>query len=191
MDETDIRYRTLRAAEERDPVKQNRHARVLTPVLRLGLKRVQLDERVLGDAELRTAPFFRVLGDDAIRTLLSQGAGKRFADQARAFVEGEPGSTLVLVLKGELRLFVGTGEAALEVCTARKGDVVGEGEVLGASSSRGQTAQAGGDVEVLEFSREAVAALIRSVPALGTYLNELHSSRKAAGADLADFLNRW
>ncbi|MGA9521199.1 MAG: cyclic nucleotide-binding domain-containing protein [Myxococcaceae bacterium] len=170
---------------------QNRDAPDMTPVLRLGLKRVQLDERVLGDDELRTAPFVRILGEDVVRNLMSQGTGKRFADQARVFIEGEPGSTLVLVLKGEVRMFVGTGEDALEICAARKGDVVGEGEVLGLSASRGQTAQARGDVEVVEFSRETVAALIRDVPALGAHLNELHMSRKAAGADLADFLNRW
>ena len=70
----------------------NREAAEGTPVIKLGLKRVPLDERVLGDDELRGANFIRQLGEDSVRSLLSQATGKRFPDQGRIFVEGEPGS---------------------------------------------------------------------------------------------------
>ncbi len=170
---------------------QNRDAPDATPVLKLGLKRVQLDERVLGDEELRSAALVRLLPEESLRALLSQATGKRFPDRGRIFLEGESGAPLSLVLKGEVRMYVGAAETAVELGVARKGEVIGEGEALGLSETRGYTAQACGDVEVVELSRESVAALVRAVPSLGAHLKDLHTSRKSAGADLADFLNRW
>lgn len=161
------------------------------PVIKVGLKRINLEERVFLDRDLRTCPAVRTLGEDLARELLSLAAGKRFADQARIFQEGDPGDALVFVLKGEVRLYMGTGRDAVEVAVARKGELLGEREALGDSSQRTFTAQATGEVELVEFPRAVLGAFLGRCPQLGRHLRELAEARSAVGAELSDFLNRW
>jgi CRP-like cAMP-binding protein len=160
-------------------------------VIRVGLKRVHLDERVLGDAELRRCTFARLVGKDTLRALLSEANGRRFADGARIFLQADPGDSLVLLLKGEARLTLGSGPQSVEVAVVRKGELIGEREVAGESSTRSYTATALGEVELVEFPRSVVQMLTRDHARLARHLKELGEARKSAGAEMADFLNRW
>src|SRR5215211_2581983 len=81
----------------------------LTPVIRVGLKRVNLVERVLDDDELRCSPFARLVGNEILQILLADANGRRFADGLRIFLEADPGDSLFLLLKGQARLTVGAG----------------------------------------------------------------------------------
>ena len=162
-----------------------------TPVIRVGLKRVNLEERVLGDEELRASPFARLVGDDILRILLAEANGRRFAGGARIFVEADRGDSLFFLLKGEARRTVGTGAAAIDVAIVGKGELMGEGEAVGGNAFRQYTATAAGDVELLEFPRAAIRILAREHPEVAHYLRKLGDARKAAGAEMANFLNRW
>jgi CRP-like cAMP-binding protein len=161
------------------------------PVIRVGLKRVNLDERVLGDAELRACMFTRLVGNDTLRMLLAEANGRRFADGARIFLQADPGDSLVLLLKGEARLTLGTGAQSVDVAVVRKGELMGEREVAGESATRSYTAIALGEVELVEFPRSVVQTLAREHAGLARHLREIGEARKSAGAEMADFLNRW
>ncbi|HZA50175.1 MAG TPA: cyclic nucleotide-binding domain-containing protein [Myxococcaceae bacterium] len=161
------------------------------PVIRVGLKRVNLDERVLGDAELRGCAFARLIGDHSLRVLLSEANGRRFADGARIFLQADPGDSLVLLLKGEARLTQGAGAQSVDVAVVRKGELMGEREVAGESATRSYTATALGEVELVEFPRSVVQSLAREHAGLARHLREIGEARKTAGAEMTDFLNRW
>lgn len=159
--------------------------------IKVGLKRINLEERVFGDDELRRSPFVCAVGEEPMRQMLAQACGKRFADQARIFQQGEPGASLVFLLRGEARLSVGCGATSAELTSVRRGEVMGEREALGEGSERRFSAHAVGEVEVVEFPRELVSRFARSHPQLGEHLRQLSRTRCTAGAELADFLNRW
>jgi CRP-like cAMP-binding protein len=163
----------------------------LTPLLRVGLKRINLDERVLGDEELRHCPFARLVDDEIFRILLSEANGRRFTDGARIFLEADPGDSLFLVLKGEARLTIGSGAQMVDVAIVRKGELMGEREAAGESATRSYTATAAGEIELVEFPRAAVRILAHEYAAVAKHLEEIGHARKAAGAQLANFLSRW
>lgn len=160
-------------------------------VIKVGLKRINLEERVFSDEALRGCGLVRALGEDAVKALLALGTGRRFTDAARLFLQGEPGDSLFWVLKGEARLWVTAGGDTLDVTLAGKGEVVGEREALGEGDLRSMSAQAVGDLEVVEFARPAVSMAVREVPCFEQYLKTLAETRRAAGAELAEFINRW
>jgi CRP-like cAMP-binding protein len=172
-------------------VTQNRDESDSTPVLRLGLKRVNLEERVFGDEDLAQSDFVRLAGASPLRAVLAEAVGRRFADQARLFLEGDPGDALILILKGEVRLHAGTGPEQVELGVARKAEVIGEGQFLGRSTLRCYGAQASGEVEVVELSRSLLERHGGWNDALRAQLEKVHDARKAAGAEMADFLRRW
>lgn len=159
--------------------------------IKVGLKRLNLEDRVFGDEDLRRSPFVSAVGEARMRELLAQAVGKRFADQARIFLEGDSGDALVFMLRGEARLLVGKGAAAAEVTVVRKGEVMGEREALGETAARAFSAQALGEVELLEFPKDVIAQLTNEQRSVAEHLRQLSKSRCAAGEELAEFLNRW
>lgn len=161
------------------------------PVVKVGLKRLNLDERVFSDDELRQCALVRALGDALMRELIAGGTGRRFPDSGRLFLEKDPGDSLFFILKGEARLWLNSGTDIVEVTIARKGEVLGEQEALGESRARALSAQALGDLEVIEFPSAAVAAMARRHPQFGAYLREVAEARKTASAEMTDFFNRW
>ena len=162
-----------------------------TPVLRLGLRRLNFEERVFSDEALKEAPFIRLLGEASARALLAQVGGRRFSDGSRLFGENEPGDALVFLLKGEARLLAGTGADTVEVGVAQKGEVLGARESLGEAEVRGYSAVAVGEVEVFDVPRALLGTLAPQTSPLWTYLREVATARATARAELTDFLNRW
>lgn len=162
-----------------------------TPVLKVGLRRLNFEDRVFGDGTLRDAPFIRLLGERAARSLLTQINGRRFEGGSRLFGEGEPGSALLFLMKGEARLLAGAGADTVEVGLAHKGEVLGAREALGEAQVRGYSAQAVGEVEVFEVPPELLAQVAPLGSQVWTHLKEVAATRAAARAELTDFLNRW
>ena len=161
------------------------------PVIKVGLKRINLDERVFGDDELRGCALVKLLGEERTRALLAKSQGRRFADRARIFLEGDPSDALVFLLKGEARLWMKSGKDAADIATLRKGDLMGEREALGDSHHRTFSAEAVGDVELVEFPRAVLSGFLQKAPAFERHLRDLAKAREAAGAEMSDFLNRW
>ncbi|MBX5481798.1 MAG: Crp/Fnr family transcriptional regulator [Myxococcaceae bacterium] len=161
------------------------------PGLKVGLKRMTLGERVLGDAELVGCPLVRLLGPTAAQYVLGQSTARRFVDGARLFLEGDPGDALLLVMKGDVRLWVGAGATPVEVATAGKGEFIGEQEALGGSTARAWSAQAVGEVEVVEIPGALVRQCAAKFPAFADHLHTLARARQEARSAITDFLNRW
>ncbi len=120
-------------------------------VIKLELKRVDLQELVKIDDMLGTAPLFKSIGPEATTGLLTGAATRRVQGGQPVFQEGSPGTSLFLVLRGEVGLGRGQGAAAVELCTVSKGEFFGEAEVLGPSAKRSYTATAIGQADLAEF----------------------------------------
>lgn len=160
-------------------------------MIKVGLKRVNLDERVLLDDYLRGAPFVRAVGEGPLPALLEQSQGRRFAHGARIFLEGDGGDSLLFVLKGEVRLSTAAGAVAGDIALVHKGEVMGEGQALGDSAARTFSAEAVGEVELVEIPRAVLSAFTGRCPNLAPYLRQVAQARAAAGDEMADFLKRW
>ena len=152
------------------------------PVIKVGLKRIHLDERVFGDEVLKTAPLVELLGPSVMRHVLAGSTGKRFCDGARVFVEGDAGDALFFVLKGEARLVTGAGPDAVEFATVTPGEVMGEREALGECSQRSCSALSVGDLEVVEIPRALLAQCLGKFPALTQLLRDTATARQTAAA---------
>lgn len=160
-------------------------------VIKLELKRVDLPELLKFDEMLGTAPVFKACGPQGTARLLAVAQTRRHADGQVIFAEGSPGTSLFVVLRGEVAIGRGQGAEAVEVCTVRKGEFFGEAEVLGPSTNRGTTAIARGQVDVAEFPQSEVAALLKAHFELYGLLRETRDERAKAKDELNDFLNRW
>ncbi len=162
-----------------------------TPIFKLGLKRADPAELVMGDELLRASPLVKALGDEAARRLLKASVTRRFPDKAVVFRQGDAGDGLMLVLNGEARLFATCGSDAFEAGAARKGEVFGEGEVLDGTGVRQMSAVAAGDLDVIELPRALLFELSAGRPELERYLEELRERRNKELEEMAAFLNRW
>jgi hypothetical protein len=69
--------------------------------------------------------------------------------------------------------------------------VLGEGQFLGRSRVHCYGAQASGEVEVVELSRALLERHDAWSDALRAQLEKVHDARRAAGAEMVDFLSRW
>ncbi len=164
--------------------------------LRLGLRRMTLEDRIFGDPELRACPLVRLWGEDALRVALTGVSGRRHPDGGRLFLEHDAGDSLFLLVKGEVRLIVAAegaadGAAVLEVGAARKGEVLGESEALGGEACRAFSAQAVGELEVLEFPSPLLRRSAPEGSSLHAYLLQVAAGRKAARDEACDFFSRW
>lgn len=160
-------------------------------VAKLGLKRANLDERVLGDEDLKECPLVRLLGPTEAKQVIASSIGKRFSGGARVFKEGDCGDALLLVMKGEARLWVGAGTTVVEVAVVRKGEFMGEGDTFGEGAKRTYSAEAVGELELVEIPGALLFARAAKLPELQKHLTEIATTRKAAGEAMVDFVNRW
>lgn len=160
-----------------------------TPVVRVGLRRLQAAELVASDEELRGCPFIRSIPDPARGRLLDRAVARRFPARATVFAQGDGAGPVLLVLRGEARLVCRSGSDAFEFAGAGKGQVFGEAELGG--GQRAYSAVASGELDVLELAREDVAAVLGEAPALRDYVAELCRERKAALDGMSEFLGRW
>ena len=160
------------------------------PIVKVGLKRLHVTELIAEDDVLRECPLLVGVPEDARAAFLSGSVVKRFPDGARVFEEGQPGDSLLLIARGELRLVGRQGEEAVELAVASKGEVVGEAIASG-QPLHPFSALARGEVDVVELSRESVMALIARSAATGDYLAAVGRERRAAFQEMASFLGRW
>ncbi len=162
-----------------------------TPVTRVELRRVDLVDFVLNDPTLRECALVRALGNERAASVLKLGIGRRYPDKVQLFGQGSAGDSLVLVLKGEARLFTRIAAETLEVGTVTKGDVFGEAEVIGDSGERSCTALAAGELDVVELPRRALRDAAHAQAPLLDYLTALAKRRQTATDEMASFLKRW
>ncbi len=161
-----------------------------TPVVKIDLKRADAYELVRSDTLLASSRAVLALGPRAPE-LLSKALVRRYPDKVVVFQQGETGSTLLLVLRGEVRLFARKQSDTVELGTARKGEVLGEGEVVSGEAVRRASAVAHGSVDLAELPREALLLNGRLSPELVRVLQAVHDARLKALDEMTDFMNRW
>lgn len=158
-----------------------------TAVTKVELKRAEPSEVIAKDPVLAAAPVVKALGPG----LLSKGVLRRFADKAVVMQQNDAGHSLFIVLAGEARLFARKDSDSAELGVARRGDVLGEAEVLAGGGKRKTSAVAQGQLDVLELSREGLLSNGQLPAALRQYLELISSNRMKALDEMSDFLNRW
>ncbi len=163
-------------------------------VIRVELKRVDFQELLSLDPLIGKATLFAAIGPEDTRRLVAAATPRRFGPGQAIFGEGSEGSSLFLVLRGEVALSRAQGDTTVEIGEVAKGEFFGEAEALGPSTARAQTATAApgaGSVDVAEFPRSVVAQLAQKYVALYALLRDARDARAKARDELADFLKRW
>ena len=158
-------------------------------VLKVALKRADVGE-LLADALLVSSPLVKWFGGPKAE-VFKAGALRRFLDGAVLFQVGDAGHSLFFVIAGEARLFARRDTEMVDLGLARKGDVVGEAEVLSGQAKRGSSAIAHGPVDVLELQRELLLRQNELPPPLAKWLDSVSTQRRKALDEMSDFLNRW
>src|SRR5438552_19112842 len=98
---------------------------------------------------LRHSRLFARLGDSEIDAILAHSAGTRHPDGEQIFAKGDPGNSMMAVLKGRITISAPSSDGRQVVLTTmREGDVVGEIALLD-GHERSADATAATDCEVL------------------------------------------
>jgi small-conductance mechanosensitive channel/CRP-like cAMP-binding protein len=129
---------------------------------------------------LAAVPLFEELPALALRALAAF-ARRRHYDHGEVLVrEGERGTSLFLIDKGEVRIVKGaTPETEVDLALLGPGDFFGEHSLL-TGEPRGATVRAIGGCEVLILDREALAPVLANDPQLAESLSKALADRDAA-----------
>jgi CRP-like cAMP-binding protein len=106
-----------------------------------------------------TFPLFAGFTDHGARRLIEHGTITQRAAGATVFNEGETASVVLLVLAGNLQVFVRRGERDVVLASATPGTIVGELAVL-CGIPRSASVRAAVDSAVLEWSDVAFRRLL-------------------------------
>lgn len=161
-----------------------------TPVVKVQLRRADAHELIRADKVLTASPVVVALGA-ALQGVLAKAVVRRYPDKVVIFQQGDPGSGLLLVLQGDVRLFARKEADTVELGTVHKGEVLGESEVLSGEPVRRSSAVAQGVVDLAELPREALLVNGALPTRLAQELEAIHQARVRALDEMTDFLNRW
>lgn len=161
-----------------------------TPVVKVELKRADAFELIHADKVLSASAVVKALGH-SLKAVLASASVRRYPDKVVIFQQGEAGSGLYFVLKGDVRLFARKQTDAVELGMVHRGDVLGEGEVLTGLPLRKASAVAQGAVDLVEIPRDSLLVHGHLLPALKHVLDQVHAARSQALDEMTDFLNRW
>jgi CRP-like cAMP-binding protein len=119
---------------------------------------------------LRRSGLFARLADSDIDALLAHSSIRRFAEGEQIFAKGDPGSSMMAVLKGQVRITAPSSDGRQVVLTVmREGDVFGEIALLDCKE-RTADATAAADCELLVVPRRSLLSLIERRPELSIEL---------------------
>lgn len=163
---------------------------VETPVVKVELKRADAAELVRRDPILAGCPLALAL-EDRLDQVLGQAVVRRYPDGAVVFQQNESGSSLFLVLEGEVRLSGRKQSDGVDLGLASKGQVLGEEEALAGAVSRHGSAVAQGVADLAEIPRAALLERGRLSPALQGCLEEVRRARARTLDEMTAFLDRW
>lgn len=162
-----------------------------TPVMRLGLRKIEVVDHVLEDPELKDCKFARLMGTEGMNALLKCAGVRRHPDKTVVYQAGEGGDALLWIVRGEARLFSEGVADTAELGTAFKGHLLGEQEFLSAADVRRSSVMAAGELTLLEFPRRLAWPTVSKLPDVLAHLEELRTARLRQSEELAAFVNRW
>lgn len=157
-----------------------------TRISRVNLQRLRLSQFVSRTERLQRSDFVSLLPTAAAEAVLDRAHLRRFGEGAVVFRQGDAGTSLFFVLRGEVQL----STDGVQIATCHPGDVFGEPELL-RPAPRSLTAHAVGDLEVAEVERGWLIELGEAVKPLGTRLAAIAEERHKARDELDAFLKRW
>jgi CRP/FNR family cyclic AMP-dependent transcriptional regulator len=115
---------------------------------------------------LRRSPLFARLADAELDAILAHAATARHAEGNQIFAKGDPGNSMMAVLKGRIMISTPSPDGRQVVLTVmRDGDVFGEIALLD-GGERTADASAMTDCELLIVPRRSVLALLERRPDL-------------------------
>ena len=119
---------------------------------------------------LRSSPFFSRLGDSEADAILAQATVARYAEGALIFAKGDPGNSMMAVLRGRVLISSPSVDGRQVVLTTfREGDVFGEIALLD-GKERTADATAAADCELLVVPRRSLLGLLERQPELAHQL---------------------
>ena len=119
---------------------------------------------------LRSSPFFSRLGDSEADAILAQATVARYAEGALIFAKGDPGNSMMAVLRGRVMISSPSVDGRQVVLTTfREGDVFGEIALLD-GKERTADATAAADCELLVVARRSLLGLLERQPELAHQL---------------------
>jgi len=115
-------------------------------------------------AVLRRSALFAPLGDDEIDAILAHAMVTRYAEGDQIFAKGDPGNSMMAVLKGRIMISAPSTDGRQVVLTVfRDGDVFGEIALLD-GKERTADATAMADCELLVVPRRELLSLLERRP---------------------------
>ncbi len=115
-------------------------------------------------AVLRRSALFAPLGDDEIDAILAHAMVTRYAEGDQIFTKGDPGNSMMAVLKGRIMISAPSTDGRQVVLTVfRDGDVFGEIALLD-GKERTADATAMADCELLVVPRRELLSLLGRRP---------------------------
>ena len=116
---------------------------------------------------LRRSPLFTRLADAEIDAILAHATVARHAENEQIFAKGDPGNSMMAVLKGRVMISTPSPDGRQVVLTVmREGDVFGEIALLD-GGERTADASAMTDCELLIVPRRSFLSLLERRPELG------------------------
>jgi CRP/FNR family transcriptional regulator, cyclic AMP receptor protein len=113
---------------------------------------------------LRRSRLFARLGDGEIDAVLAHAMARRYAEGDQIFAKGDPGNSMMAVLRGRVTITVPSSDGRQVVLTTmREGDVFGEIALLD-GRERTADATAAADCELLVVPRHSLLALLDHHP---------------------------
>jgi CRP/FNR family transcriptional regulator, cyclic AMP receptor protein len=115
---------------------------------------------------LRRSRLFARLGDGELDALLAHAMVRRYAEGDQIFAKGDPGNSMMAVLRGRITITAPSSDGRQVVLTTmREGDVVGEIALLD-GKERSADATAAADSELLVVPRHSLLSLLDRHPEL-------------------------
>jgi small-conductance mechanosensitive channel len=128
---------------------------------------------------LRRVQIFSPLSDDERAQLAAAARHGLYAEREAVVREGEPGSSMFVVIRGEVVVSIGSGE---EVARAGPGGFFGEMSLL-TGAPRTATVTAACDTDLLEITAEAFREVVLANPAALERVSEAVAARAAQLAE--------
>lgn len=135
------------------------------------------DTGTIARAKARQQPLLQVLSDAEADKLLASARLLRFGRGERILQEGEPGESMFILLNGEARVFVRSGDHETLVATLHPGDLCGEMSLL-TGEPRSATVIARTDIEMWEIDKPVLAELLQSNETLVQKFGDLLANRR-------------
>ncbi len=144
-------------------------------------------KRKTPDAVLARVPLFSYLDPTERHKIAEQLTPLNVKKGGTIITEGEVGDTMYLIKSGEVGIYttlveeegisvIKTDQERLHLATLKVGDFFGE-QALITKEPRSATAIALTDVQLLEFSKRALAIVVKHHPRVGTLLKKYHQQR--------------